>query len=53
MALITLRERRRRAGRWFLIRVGMLLLLMGLLAYSAWFAPWAKPVRHVPIETTR
>ena len=28
-----------------------LLALMGGIAYAAWFAPWAKPVRAVRIET--
>jgi cell division septal protein FtsQ len=53
MSLTPLRERRRRATRWFLLRVCALLVLMGAIAYSAWFAPWARPVRQVKIEMAR
>ncbi len=52
MGLMPIRERRRRATRWFLLRVLLLLVLIGAVTYSAWFAPWAKPVREVRIETT-
>jgi cell division septal protein FtsQ len=47
--MLSLRERRRRATRWFLLRVLVLLLLIGAVTYSAWFAPWDKPVRAVQI----
>ena len=52
MSLTTLRERRQRATRWYVLRVLLLLGLIGGLTYSAWFAPWAKPVREIRIETT-
>lgn len=45
-----LRERRRRTARRFMVRVVLLLVLIGTVAYSAWFAPWARPVRQIPIE---
>ena len=48
--LTPLKERRRRAARWFLFRVSLLLLLIGGIAYSAWFAPWARPVREIKME---
>jgi cell division septal protein FtsQ len=48
-----LRERRRRAARWFLARVFVLLVLIGGVAYAAWFAPWARPVRHISVDVTR
>lgn len=47
---LTIRERRRRAARWFAVRVALLLVLIGGLAYSAWFAPWAKAPHPVRIE---
>jgi cell division septal protein FtsQ len=50
--LITIRERRRRAARAFAWRVSLLLLLMGTVAYAAWFAPWARPARNVEIQVT-
>ena len=50
MSLTPLRERRRRATRWFVLRVLLLLLLIGGLTYSAWLAPWAKPIQEVKIE---
>jgi cell division septal protein FtsQ len=53
VTLTPLRERRRRAARQFLVRVCALLLLIGAIVYSAWFAPWARPVRQIPIETAR
>ena len=53
MDLPPLQARRRRATRGFLLRVGMLLTLIGLVAYASWFAPWAKPVKHIPVETVR
>ncbi|HZO89193.1 MAG TPA: hypothetical protein VFB38_12735 [Chthonomonadaceae bacterium] len=53
MPLLTMRERRRRATRRFVLRVCLLLLLMGAVTYSAWFAPWAKPVHNVEIERVR
>lgn len=34
-----------------MLRVGILLTLMGAVAYAAWFAPWAKPIRVMRIET--
>ena len=50
---VTIRERRRRASRWFTLRVCLLLSLIGGLAYSAWLAPWAKAARPVHVETVR
>ncbi|HLK55314.1 MAG TPA: hypothetical protein VKU00_02040 [Chthonomonadaceae bacterium] len=47
-----LRERRLRATRWYVLRVLLLLLLIGGLTYSAWFAPWAKLVQEVQVEVT-
>ncbi len=47
--LITIRERRRRAARAFVWRVSLLLLIMGAVAYAAWFAPWAHPARNVEL----
>jgi len=35
------------------VRACLLLLLIGAVAYSAWFAPWARPVRAVQIERAR
>jgi cell division septal protein FtsQ len=53
MSLSPLRERRRRAARWFTARVCLLLLLIAAVAYSAWFAPWARAVRHIAVETAK
>ena len=53
MGLSPLRERRRKATRWFVVRVCVLLLLIGAIAYSAWFAPWARPARQVRTEVAR
>lgn len=50
---LTIRERRRRASRWFTLRVCLLLALIGGLAYSAWLAPWAKAAHPVRVETAR
>lgn len=50
-ALSPLRERRRRATRLFVLRVCVLLLLIGAVTYSAWFAPWAQPVKEIPIKS--
>lgn len=46
---LPLKERRRRATRWFVVRVCVLLTLIGAIAYSAWLAPWARPSRHAPV----
>jgi hypothetical protein len=53
MHALTIRERRKRASRWFALRVCLLLVLIGGLAYSAWLAPWAKAPHPVRIETAR
>ena len=53
MPALTIRERRRRASRWFALRVCVLVVLIGGLAYSAWLAPWAKAPHPVQIETVR
>jgi cell division septal protein FtsQ len=42
-------NRRRKAARGFLGRVCLLIGLMGLVAYGAWFAPWAKPQSKIPV----
>jgi cell division septal protein FtsQ len=51
--LIPIKERRRRAARAFAWRVGLLLVLLGVVAYAAWLAPWARPVRHVEMIVGR
>jgi len=48
---VTIRERRRKASRWFTVRVCLLLALIGGLAYSVWLSPWAKADHPVRIET--
>ena len=53
MHALTIRERRRRAGRWFTLRVCLLLVLIGSVAYSAWLSPWAKAPHPVRVETVR
>ena len=53
MHALTIHERRKRASRWFALRVCLLLFLIGGLAYSAWLAPWAKSPHPVRIETAR
>jgi hypothetical protein len=45
------KERNQRAARSFILRVSFLLLLIGSVAYIAWFAPWARPIRTLQIET--
>ena len=51
---LPLKERRRRATRCFVIRVCVLLTLIGAIAYSAWWAPWARPSHRAPVvETVR
>jgi hypothetical protein len=50
---LTIRERRRRASRWFTLRVCLLLVLIGGLAYSAWLAPFDKAAHPVRVETVR
>jgi hypothetical protein len=44
-------ERKHKASQAFMLRVGILLALMGGVAYAAWFAPWAKPIHALKIET--
>jgi cell division septal protein FtsQ len=51
--LISIRERRRKATRGFVVRVCLLLLLMGGVAYAAWLAPWARPARTVEVQVIR
>ena len=46
----TLRDRRKRARRAFLTRVAVLLIMIVAVAYGAWFAPWARPVRHISVK---
>ena len=53
MHALTIRERRKRASRWFNVRVFLLLAAIGGLAYSAWLSPWAKAPHPVQIETVR
>ena len=53
MHALTIRERRKQASRWFTLRVCLLLVLIGGLAYSAWLSPWAKASHPVRIETVR
>ena len=53
MSLTSLQERRKRAARQFLFRACALLLLIGAIVYAAWFAPWARPVRHISVESVR
>ncbi len=53
MTLSPLKERRKRAGRRFLYRVGFLVVLIGGIAYAAWFAPWARPLKAIPVHADR
>lgn len=53
MSLPPLKARRLRATRLYALRVSLLLALMGVIAYAAWFAPWAQPVPQVKVEATR
>jgi cell division septal protein FtsQ len=48
-----IKERRRRAARAFAWRVGLLLFLLGGVAYAAWLAPWARPARNVELTVGR
>lgn len=48
MSQYPLRERRKRASRWFALRVCLLLALIGGVAYAAWFAPQAR--RPLPVQ---
>lgn len=50
MSQFPLRERRKRAARWFTLRVGLLLILIGGIAYVSWFAPQARRPQPVRIE---
>lgn len=45
--------RKKQAARRFAARVTILLLLFGAVAYSAWFAPWARAVPTVQIRLLR
>ncbi len=47
-----IRETRRQSRMKFYRRAVGLLLLMAAVAYSAWIAPWAKPVRSVEIVSS-
>lgn len=42
-------KRRREAARGFAGRVALLSLLIGAIAYAAWFAPFAQPLKSVPV----
>ena len=53
MTTSPLRDRRRRATRRFVTRVCFLLLLIGGVAYAAWFAPWARPLKSIPVHVER
>ncbi len=53
MHSLTIRERRRRAARWFWVRVSLLALVIGGVAYAAWFSPQAKVARPVHMEVLR
>jgi cell division septal protein FtsQ len=53
MSAYPLRDKERRAQRAFYRRIALISLLMIGIAYAAWFAPWARPIRHVPVETIR
>ncbi len=53
MHSLTIRERRRRAAKWFWARVLLLTLVIGGVAYSAWFSPWARAPHAVVVETLR
>ncbi|HEV2472200.1 MAG TPA: hypothetical protein VGS41_06010 [Chthonomonadales bacterium] len=43
------RHMARIAFRW---RVFLMVALIGVVAYSAWLAKWAKPLRAIPIHAT-
>lgn len=53
MHSLTIRERRKRASKWFTLRVCLLLVLTGGVAYSAWLAPWARAAHPVRVEMVR
>ena len=43
-------ERKRYRTRQFQGRVAVVLLLIGIVVYLAWFSPWSKPVRNLDIQ---
>jgi hypothetical protein len=46
-------ERRRKSTRAFILRVVLLTFLIASVAYGAWFAPWARPVNAINVESVR
>lgn len=53
MTQYPLRARRRRATSRFRLQVTLLVLAIIGIAYSAWFARWVRPVRHISVQVTR
>ena len=43
-------ERRRKSTLAFVLRIGLMVTLMTGVAYAAWFAPWARPIRTLQVE---
>ncbi len=43
------KKKKKSASPWFLIQLLMIFVLMGGIAYSAWFAPWARPIKSVTV----
>jgi hypothetical protein len=50
---MTLQERRKQEKRKFIGKVCLLLTLMSVVAYGAWFAPWTKNLPEIPVERVR
>jgi hypothetical protein len=46
-------ERRHKSAQAFILRVILLTALIASVAYGAWFAPWARPVHTLDVETIR
>jgi hypothetical protein len=53
MAVRSLKARRRRAKRLFVLRFTLVISLMAGITYSAWFARWAHAPRSIPIDIVR
>jgi hypothetical protein len=53
MGAYPIRERRRKATRSFYWKVAFLSLIMAVIAWTAWLAPWARTRHAASVEISR